>query len=222
MIFTRIYTIVIFLVMLLSPPLAMAGQIVISNKKMSLTLDYGQSARITLLIVNGQKVITGDDGIFTSISTNGNVYSSLRLNKTPVLVKTGNLVRLNNISYGDKNFSIHENWLFTINVRSIKWTIQRTTNKSAIIAETGTPVFKFDSIGTWEGAYQGYGGLAWFYLFNQKLCTYGVHTRSSDFWNSKTGNGLNITVNANGRNVAMKYTRTNDDKLAYTISTSQK
>jgi hypothetical protein len=221
MIFTRIYTIVIFLVMLLSPPLAMAGQIVISNKKMSLTLDYGQSARITLLIVNGQKVITGDDGIFTSISTNGNVYSSLRLNKTPVLVKTGNLVRLNNISYGDKNFSIHENWLFTINVRSIKWTIQRTTNKSAIIAETGTPVFKFDSIGTWEGAYQGYGGLAWFYLFNQKLCTYGVHTRSSDFWNSKTGNGLNITVNANGRNVAMKYTRTNDDKVAYTISTSQ-
>src|SRR6185437_446116 len=43
-----------------------------------------------------------------------------------------------------------------------------------------------------------------------------------DFWNSKTGNGLNITVNASGRNVAMKYSRTNDDKLAYTICTSDK
>jgi len=48
------------------------------------------------------------------------------------------------------------------------------------------------------------------------------HTRSSSFWNSKTGNGLNISVTAPGKQVAMKYTRTNDDKLAYTVTVSDK
>ena len=90
------------------------------------------------------------------------------------------------------------------------------------VDEAAVPVFNFDSINTWEGAYQGYGGLAWFYLFNEKLNTYGVHTRSSDFWNSKTNNGLNIRVNAPGKQVAMKYTRTNADKLTYTVTVSNK
>ncbi|HZX58180.1 MAG TPA: hypothetical protein VFE54_05625, partial [Mucilaginibacter sp.] len=126
------------------------------------------------------------------------------------------------IKYGNDSFDIKENWMFVINDKNIKWTIERTFNKPIIAEESAAPVFNFDSINTWEGAYQGYGGLAWFYLFNEKLCTYGVHTCSSDFWNSKTGNGLNIMVDAPGKNVAMKYSRTNDDKLAYSISTSDK
>ena len=74
---------------------------------------------------------------------------------------------------------------------------------------------------TWEGAYQDYGGLAWFYLFNKKLDTYGVHSSSSEFWNSKTGNGLIVSVDAPGRQVAMDYSRTAEDKLAYTIAVAQ-
>ena len=62
--------------------------------------------------------------------------------------------------------------------------------------------------------------VAWFYLFNKKLDTYGVYSNSSDFWNSKTGNGLNITVTAPGKQIAMDYSRTVDDKLAYTIAVS--
>ncbi|HSN09711.1 MAG TPA: hypothetical protein VLS85_11780, partial [Hanamia sp.] len=53
-------------------------------------------------------------------------------------------------------------------------------------------------------------------------CTYGDHTNEASFWNSKTNNGLNISVEAPGQQVAMKYTRTNDDKLAYSIAVSQK
>ena len=74
---------------------------------------------------------------------------------------------------------------------------------------------------TWEGAYQDYGGLAWFYLFNKKLDTYGVHSSSSRFFNNKTGNGLTIDVDAPGKQIAMDYSRTADDKMAYTIALSQ-
>lgn len=221
MFFKKIYTFFIYAFLFCLPVTLLAKQIVISNAKITMTLNYGREAGISSLIVNGQKVITSADGIFSSIKTGGVVYSSLHLNKMPLLVKTGKVIRLNDISYGDKTFRITENWIFTITDRSIKWTIQRSTSKPVEVDEVAMPVFNFDSINTWEGAYQGYGGLAWFYLFNEKLCTYGVHTRSSDFWNSKTGNGLNITINAAGKNVAMKYTRTNDDRLAYTVSVSR-
>ncbi|MCC8426522.1 hypothetical protein [Mucilaginibacter sp. UR6-11] len=189
---------------------------------MSLTLNYGEGAGITSLVVNGQKVVSSAGGIFTSVTVGGITYSSLHLTKKPAFSKIGNVYRLSNISYGDKSLIVKENWIFKIANGAIKWTIERITDKPVIAAGEATPVFNFDSINTWEGAYQGYGGLAWFYLFNEKLCTYGVHTRSSDFWNSKNDNGLNITVDAPGKNVAMKYTRTNDDKLAYTISVSDK
>ena len=212
---TLIYCSVIFL-----PAVAMANEIIISNPKIAMVLNYGKEASITSLIVNGQKVISGADGIFTSVNVGGINYSSLHLKQSPVLVKTGNVFKISGISYGDKNLIINESWIFTVTNNNIKWTIERATTKPLNVDEAAMPVFNFDSIDTWEGAYQGYGGLAWFYLFNEKLCTYGVHTRSSNFWNSKTGNGLNITVDAPGKNVAMTYTRTNDDKLAYTISVS--
>jgi hypothetical protein len=212
----------IYCLFALMPIVSLAKEVAIGNGKVSMTLDYGTRTSITSLTVNGQKVISGGDGIYTSVSVNGQTYSSLHLKRAPVLLKNGNLIRINGIDYGNDRLDIKESWLFTISDKNIKWTIERSCNKPIKADESATPVFNFDSINTWEGAYQGYGGLAWFYLFNEKLCTYGVHTRSSDFWNSKTGNGLNITVDAPGENVAMKYSRTNDDKLAYTISTSGK
>jgi len=217
-----IYTALIYCCLIFSPFAGVAKVYTISNSKITMQLDYGDKASITSLTVNGQKVISSADGIFTSLTIGGVTYSSLHLQSAPVLVKNGNIIKLMGIIYGDKNISIKENWVFTISGKSIKWTLERSLSKPVTIDEGALPIFNFDSINTWEGAYQGYGGLAWFYLFNEKLCTYGVHTTSSDFWNSKTGNGLNVTVNAPGNNVAMKYTRTNGDKLAYTVTVSGK
>ena len=195
-------------------------KVTIANSKLNMTLDFGKKASIIAFTINGQKVISSGNGIFTSIKTGGITYSSLHLTATPNMVKTGNIVKLNNIIYGDKAHAINENWIFTITTGAINWTIERTTKAPLNLEESATPEFDFDSIKTWEGAYQGYGGLTWFYLFNEKLCTYGVHTKSSDFWNSETNNGLNITVNVPGENVAMKYSRTENDRLAYTVSVS--
>jgi hypothetical protein len=66
------------------------------------------------------------------------------------------------------------------------------------LAESAAPIFHFNQLSTWEGAYQGYGGLAWFYLFNENLCTYGVHTTRSSFWNSRSNIGLDVAVDAPG------------------------
>lgn len=198
------------------------GKVVrISNPKISLVLDLNNKACIGSLSVNGQKVISNADGVYTAVNVGGVVYSSLHLKGMPTLTRYNNIFKINGINYGSRDFTIHESWIFTVTDQSIKWAIERSVSKPMQIEEEALPEFNFDHIHTWEGAYQGYGGLAWFYLFNERLCTYGVHTSSSSFWNSKTGNGLNVVVDAPGNKVAMKYTRTMNDELAYSVTISK-
>jgi hypothetical protein len=187
------------------------------NEKIQLTLDYNGKANISSMVVNGQEVIHGDTGIYSSIKIKQASHSTLRLATDPVLNFSGNTITLSNIEYG----SINETWKFTVGEKQVSFDIERNLPDNIIAEKTGFPAFTFSSINTWEGAYQDYGGLAWFYLFNRKLDTYGVHSHSSDFWNSKTGNGLTVAVSAPGNQVALDYSRTNDDKLSFGISPSQ-
>ena len=199
-----------------------AKVVVFGNDKISFTLDYNGKCSVTRLAINGQPVITGSDGIFSAITTSNEYWSTLKLESDPT-IKTGkNTVRINNIIYGTKEQSVTENWIFNITESEIKFDIERNFPKPLEIEEAAFPSFKFDGMDTWNGAFLDYGGLAWFYLFNQKLCTYGVHSNSSVFWNSTTGNALKIAADADGKKVAMKYSRSNDDQLNYTISISDK
>ena len=194
--------------------------VVLGNEKIAITLDYHQKANISLCTVNGQQVIQGNEGIYSTIKTKEAVYSTLHLLSDPIVKVSGNTVRVSGIRYGDKSLTINETWTFTISDRNIKWDMDRTLSKAITAEKVGFPVLMFDSMDTWEGAYQDYGGLAWFYLFNKKLDTYGVHSSSSRFWNSKTGNGLTIDITAPGQQVAMDYSRTAADKMACTIAVS--
>lgn len=193
-----------------------------SNGKIKMVLEYAGHAHITSLVVNGQKVISNTEGIYSSVKIGGTTYSSLHLNGNPVLNKTATGAILTGIAYGNANIKIRENWIFKVTPKAINWTIERTFSKAVRLDEAALPVFYFDAMDTWEGAFQGYGGLAWFYLFNEKLNTYGTHTSSTSFWNSKNGIGLDIAVKAPGRNVSMTYSRTTDDKLACTIAVSDR
>jgi len=208
------------------------GQEVISTPQMSLVLRYGDKASITSLVLNGQQVISGDDGICTSVTAGGVTYSSLHLLSAPVLIKGKGKVELRGIRYGDKGVVIDETWIFTTGGSgdhtgsgaggSITWEIRRSCSTALAAEESAIPVFHFNHLSTWEGAYQGYGGLAWFYLFNEKLCTYGVHTSRSSFWNSRSGIGLDVAVNAPGKAVAMRYSRDSIGGLDYAITVSDK
>src|SRR4051812_14609641 len=86
--------------------------VTINSRKLSMTLDYAKRACISSLIVNGQKVISNNDGIFTSVKVGSETYSSLHLKSNPVLVKGKNNIRVNGIKYGDNNLTISENWIF--------------------------------------------------------------------------------------------------------------
>ena len=182
-----------FIILLLANVLACnAGDLVIKNNlpdkvvafgnsKIMITLDYNQKCAVSGLTVDGRSVISLPAGIVSSVRTSENTYSTMKLETVP-MVKTGeNTVSISNIKYGQNLEIVTEKWIFFITKNDIRLEIERTFPKPLVIEEASFPSFNFNSINTWNGAFLGYGGLAWFYLFNQKLCTYGVHSDCSVF-----------------------------------------
>jgi hypothetical protein len=196
--------------------------IVFGNSKIKITIDYNQKCNISCLEINGEKVIEGSSGIFTQIKALNKTYSSLNLDSFPEVEVTNHTVKVNGINYGDDKIKINENWEFTITPDDIVFNIERTYPRTFTADQVSFPSFNFNSINTWEGAFLESGGLAWFYLFREKLFTYGVHSNYSAFWNSKTGNGLKVSVASPGKQVASSYYRSNEDKLVYDITVSDK
>ncbi|MEI8006159.1 MAG: hypothetical protein WCI48_08125 [Bacteroidota bacterium] len=221
-----------FIILLLANVLACnAGDLVIKNNlpdkvvafgnsKIMITLDYNQKCAVSGLTVDGRSVISLPAGIVSSVRTSENTYSTMKLETVP-MVKTGeNTVSISNIKYGQNLEIVTEKWIFFITKNDIRLEIERTFPKPLVIEEASFPSFNFNSINTWNGAFLGYGGLAWFYLFNQKLCTYGVHSDCSVFWNSTTGDGLKVAVTAEGKKAAMKFSRSDDDHLVFNVAVS--
>jgi hypothetical protein len=195
-------------------------EIIFGNSKIMVTLDYNGKCNISGLIINGQSVVSGPAGIFSSIKIAASTYSTLKITSVPAIETGKNSVSVSNIKYGNDDASVIENWKFVITEDDIRFDIERSFPKPLSIEEAAFPSFNFNNIRTWDGAFLGYGGLAWFYLFNQKQCTYGVHTDCSTFWNGTTGNALKVSVSAKGKKVAMKYSRSDEDKLIYNVSVS--
>jgi hypothetical protein len=173
--------------------------IIFGNDKIIITLDYNGKCNISGLNVNGQSVISGPAGVFSEIRTFKSKYSTLNLISIPPIQVWENCVSVSNIKYGNGEDIVKENWKFLITKSDIKFDIERDFPNSLTIEEAAFPSFNFNYINTWNGAFQGYGGLAWFYLFNEKLCIYGVHSDCSIFWNSTTGNGLKVAVYVQGK-----------------------
>jgi hypothetical protein len=199
---------------------ASANVIVFGNSKISITLDYDHKCAVTNLVVNGETVISDKPGIYSEIRTRTAVLSTRKLASSPELRTESYRVTLHHIDYGENNISIRETWNFYISETDIRFEVERTVSNPFMAEEVSFPSVVFNSIRTWEGAFTGFGGLAWFYLFNEKLCTYGVHTGYSAFWNSITGNGLRLITTCPGREVASKFTRSSDDGLQYSVSLS--
>lgn len=192
-------------------------EIIFGNGNIRAKLQYGKKAVITQLTVNNVDVISDPKGIYTSWQTAGATQSSLELESEPKLFVSKNEIVLSGINYGKISSRVSETWTFSTENEKLIWDIRRTTQTSQEVV-SGSPVFLFKDMTLWEGAYQDFGGLAWFYLFNKPLDTYGVNSSSARFWNSKTGNGLLVSADAPNQQVAMAYTRTQDNKLSYSIS----
>jgi hypothetical protein len=193
---------------------ASAKEVVFGNETIKATLHYSRQAVITRLLVNGVEVIRDVSGIYTMQQNSTGKKSSRVLSADPTVVITSNQLKISGISYG----AVAETWTFSADKSGIHWDIDRKTTSPQTETEIGSPVFLFSDMSLWEGAYQDYGGLAWFYLFNKPLDTYGVNSSEARFWNSKTGNGLKIKIRAPDQSVAMTYSRTNKDQLSYQVS----
>src|SRR5258706_13675863 len=84
-------------------------KIVFGNGKIKMAFDYDQKANISLLVVNGQKVIEGAPGIYSEIRTKDATYSTLHLSSDPVLKVTNDTIIITGIIYGNKELVIKEN-----------------------------------------------------------------------------------------------------------------
>jgi hypothetical protein len=194
--------------------------VVFGNSKIRITLDYDQKCVVTGLFLNGETVISGKPGIFSEVRTPADTFSTRRLGTSPQVVTGNNQVTVLQIHYGENKVSIAETWNFFISETDIRFEIQRTVTNPFVAEEVSFPSVVFNHMRTWDGAFTGYGGLAWFYLFNERLCTYGVHSGYSAFWNGTTGNGLRISVSCPGNQIATKYSRSSGDELVYSVSVS--
>jgi len=194
--------------------------VVFGNGKLTLTLDYNRQCRISSMDVNGQKVIENTSGVFSQIKTLTGTLSTLNMKLSPKVAASGHTVKISGISYGDSDLLIREDWIFDISAEDIVLTIERIYPKTFTADEVSFPSFIFNSMDTWEGAFLGSGGLAWFYLFTGQKFTYGVHTDYSAFWNSKTGNGLKIKVSSPEKQIAGRFTRSELDQLIYEVTVS--
>lgn len=198
-----------------------AGKVVVfGNHTLEITLDYDKKCMVTAMMVNGESVLSGKEGMFSGIRTAAGTFSTCRLEVSPEVSVMKNEVNVSGIRYGTDLCPVEETWTFLLSDSGIRFEIERTVDRSFQAEEVSFPSVVFNSIHTWDGAFLGYGGLAWFYLFNEKLCTYGVHTGSSVFWNSATGNGLSVAAGAEGKEVASTFTRTADDQLLFGVSVS--
>jgi len=94
--------------------------ITIRNARLSLSLEIGDRACITSMIVNGQKVLSGADGAFTSVTIGGATWSSLHLRAAPMVAQRKDSTIISGILYGEEAVSIRERWIFITSDRSIR------------------------------------------------------------------------------------------------------
>ncbi len=197
-----------------------AKVIVFGNSKLTLKLDYMLKCVITRMEVNGEQVVSENEGIFSEIKTPEATWSTLKLSESPVVTATKNKVKISNISYGDTKSRVNETWTFSITAADIELSVERKIANPFVAEEVSFPSVNFKNMNTWDGAFTDFGGVAWFYLFNDKPCTYGVHSASAVFWNSTTGNGLRIAATSPGKQIVSKFTRSDKDELVYALSVS--
>ncbi|MBW8325334.1 MAG: hypothetical protein K0M50_11260 [Prolixibacteraceae bacterium] len=194
--------------------------VVFGNNKIQMTLDYNAKCMVTEMKINGESILDDQSGIFSEIRTSSNNFSTRNLDVLPEIKVTADKVIISNIHYGNGQAQVNEVWTFCVANDDIKFNIDRTVPNTFTAEEVAFPSVNFKNIRTWDGAFLDYGGLAWFYLFNEKLCTYGVHSGSPVFWNSTTGNGLKVSASAPGKEIASKFTRSGNDLLVYNVSVS--
>ena len=186
-----------------------------AEKKLSMTIDYSQGAKVTKLFVNGESTLS-ESGIYTGFKTRGGAFYSYKNRGEIKVDESANKITLSNIVYGDDAVRANERWIFELANNKINWTINREYNTLAKLEETAFPQWNFAGLSVWKGGIIDNGGMVWCKYLASQNDTYGVHTGGVTFWNPESGDALRINAKTgNDKFIAARYSHTDKDEFAF-------
>lgn len=190
--------------------------IIISDTKgrLSLEVDYGNGCKISRLWVKGKDVLSAQ-GVYTGFNAG---KGALSVDAEGVKVKqVRNAIVLNNIVYGEEGLEAIESWKFSLSGDKILWEISRQYSNDASVEETFSPKWNFAGMDTWKGGIIDNGGMVWCKYLSRVNDTYGVHTGGVTFWDSVSGNALQIAAKPDENSViSSKFSHTDKDEFSFT------
>lgn len=166
--------------------------VTISSRNMKLVVEYGRGCFIDSLLIGNKEIFKTSDAAYTGMRTNSGLISSRHLDGSPSVEVTGSSARISGIRYGKRGQSVRESWMFALDGNGVVWKIKRELPDTITVAEDAFPGFNLRSIGEFEGALLGNGGVAWFRLFSDSAQAYGVHTNQATFWNPASHECLSL------------------------------
>ncbi len=156
-------------------------------------------------------------GVFTSIKTETEQYSSLESTEQAKVLVKGNRVEISNIVFGDEEMSVTETWIFTLNDKQILWNIKRKYNQGGRLDNMAMPAWNFSSLSTWKGGILNTGGMVWCKYLKNIDDTYGVHTNGVTFWEPESGDGFRVEASSEtGESIASAFSHGEQGEFTFT------
>ncbi len=137
------------------------------------------------LRVGARDLVGPDGGAFTGIRIDSLWYDSRRVDGALSVTLSGDSVRISNIRFKGLEGRLTEDWTLVPVPEGIRWSIERRLFSPMTLDDNAFPAVRFDSIGWFESALLGQGGVAWFRLFNDSALAYGVHTGQATLWSPR-------------------------------------
>ncbi len=195
-----------------------AKTVMIADKSNNLQLlvDYSRGCKISQVNIKGKNTIS-PQGVYTSIKTETDLFTSLESKAETKVMAYGNRVEVSNIVFGDDKMSVTETWIFTSNGKHISWEIRRQYMQNGKLDNMAMPVWNFSSLSTWKGGILNTGGMVWCKYLENTDDTYGVHTDGVTFWEPQSGEGFRVESSSNtGGNIACSFSHGGNDEFKFT------
>jgi hypothetical protein len=183
---------------------------------LQLQIDYGKGCKISQVNIKGKNTIS-PMGVYTSIKTGTNVFTSLE-SKTPMQIKVKkNRLEIGNIVFGDEKVGVIETWIFITAGKQITWEISRRYLQDGIFDNMAMPVWNFSNLSVWKGGILNTGGMVWCKYLVNKDDTYGVHTDGVTFWEPGSGDAFRVIASSHtGGNIACSFSHSENDEFKFT------
>lgn len=164
-----------------------------SCKDLIIQVSYSNGCKLNKMMVMGKVVLGEGNTAYSGFRFEDELFSSIQSVSTPAITIKNNLVTVNNIKFGNNEFSVEEEWVFLVSKNDIQWQINRQYLNNGIITENYFPCWQFNSMQTWDGAMLDNGGVAWNRFLSKTGETYGAHASALIFWNGNNNSCLKIT-----------------------------